>query len=330
MSNKPPFLQVSNLSRKEKDNTTLYRVNFTQTKGQRLAIVGATGSGKSSLLKLIAGYLQPEEGSIYLKGEKVLGPQEKLLPGHPSIAYLSQHFELRNNYFVHEILAYANLLTDSAAADLYEICDITHLLQRRTNELSGGEKQRIALAKLLITQPQLLLLDEPYSNLDRQHKTTMMQVVENICQKWNITCILVSHDAQDVLGWANEILVLQDGQLVQQASPEILYHQPATLYIASLLGEYNLIPIPDVLPKFAKANAVGKTHAFFRPEKLTIATSGTKGMVGVITRIMWMGSYWLATVETSNFEVVVQFTQKQFAIGQQVIVKTPWSMAHFM
>src|SRR5580704_15025457 len=104
-------------------------ISFAQRKGRRLAIAGETGSGKSNLLKIIAGLATPIEGSVYFEGARVLGPLERLIPGQPGIAYLSQHFELWNNYHVREILSYANDLSPADASELYRLCDIDHLLQ---------------------------------------------------------------------------------------------------------------------------------------------------------------------------------------------------------
>src|SRR5580704_11857710 len=155
-------------------------ISFSQQRGQKLAVAGATGSGKSTLLKMIAGLVQPDAGRILLEGVRVKGPLETLEAGHPGIAYLSQHFELWNNYRVWEILSYANDLEEEESGELYTICRIDHLLQRRTDQLSGGERQRIALARLLVRPPRLLLLDEPFSNLDRVHKETLQAVVRDI------------------------------------------------------------------------------------------------------------------------------------------------------
>src|ERR1700722_3033857 len=201
-------------------------ISFSQQRGQKLAVAGATGSGKSTLLKMIAGLVQPDEGVILFDGLRVSGPAETLVPGHPDIAYLSQDFELRNNYRVDEVLSYANELTEEEAGLLYAICRIDHLLRRRTDQLSGGERQRIALARLLVRPPKLLLLDEPYSNLDRVHKEILRSVIGDIADSMGISCILVSHDPQDILSWADEILVLNGGRLIQKASPERVYRQP--------------------------------------------------------------------------------------------------------
>ena len=213
-------------------------ISFTQRKGQRLAIVGETGSGKSNLLKTIAGLITPPEGSVYFDGSRVLGPLERLIPGEPGIAYLSQHFELWNNYHVDEILSYSNDLSPDEASALYRLCHIDHLLERRTDQLSGGERQRIALARILVHPPRLLLLDEPFSNLDMIHKRTLKKVISESASRFDITCILVSHDPRDILPWADELLVLRDGRLIRQGTPLDVYSRPLEEYTAALLGDY--------------------------------------------------------------------------------------------
>jgi ABC-type sulfate/molybdate transport systems ATPase subunit len=218
----------------------LEKISFTQPKGQRLAIIGETGSGKSNLLKMIAGLVAPPQGTIYFEGQRVPGPLERLIPGQPGIAYLSQHFELWHNYRVSEVLSYANDLDSEEAATLYRLCDIAHLLDRRTDQLSGGERQRIALARLLVRPPRLLLLDEPFSNLDMIHKRSLKQTIRDTAAHFGISSILVSHDPPDILSWADEVLILRDGQLIQQGPPLEVYTRPNDEYAAALLGDYTL------------------------------------------------------------------------------------------
>ena len=192
------FLEVKEIRKKERE-FELKDISFTISPSHKLAIAGETGSGKSTVLKIIAGLEQPDSGEVFFEGIRVEGPYEKLLPGHPGVAYLSQHFELRNNYYVEEILSYANKMSEEEASKIHEVCDIQHLLKRRTNQLSGGEKQRIALARLLVGAPKLLLLDEPFSNLDPSHRRQVKTVLKNIGEQLEITIIMVSHDPQDVL-----------------------------------------------------------------------------------------------------------------------------------
>ena len=215
-------------------------VSFTQRKGERVAIAGETGSGKSRLLKTIAGLYAAAEGGVVFEGVRVAGPQERLIPGQPGIAYLSQHFELWHNYYVEEVLTYANDLEPDEAAGLYRLCDIDHLLKRRTDQLSGGERQRIALARLLVHPPRLLLLDEPFSNLDMIHRRILRRVIGESATRFDITCMLVSHEPRDVLSWADRLLVLRGGRLIQQGAPYEVYSRPEDEYVAALLGDYTV------------------------------------------------------------------------------------------
>jgi ABC-type sugar transport system ATPase subunit len=220
--------------------------------------------------------VQPDTGEVLFENERVLGPEEKLIPGHPHIAYLSQYFELRNNYRVEEILAMANKMSDKEAQTIYEVCRISHLLKRRTDQLSGGEKQRIATARLLIASPKLLLLDEPYSNLDMVHKTILKSVIRDIGEKLSITCLMISHDPLDTLSWADEIIVMKDGQIIQQGTPKQIYTEPANEYTAGLFGKFNLIS-PIHLKAFTGLQGIemnGK-NIFVRPESFKIVTKKT-------------------------------------------------------
>jgi iron(III) transport system ATP-binding protein len=222
-------------------HVALPNINFVQHKGTRLALAGETGSGKSTLLKKIAGLAAVRAGAVFFEGLRVTGPQERLIPGEPGIAYLSQYFELWHHYTVEEVLSYNNDLSPEEAEGLYRLCHIEHLLLRRTEQLSGGERQRIALARLLVHPPRLLLLDEPFSNLDMIHKRLLKKVIRDVTEKYAISCILVSHDPYDTLSWADELLILRDGRIHQQGSPLEVYSKPLDEYSAGLLGEYRLI-----------------------------------------------------------------------------------------
>lgn len=287
------LLTVSGITKKEKENYTVKGISFTQNPLQKIAIAGETGSGKTTLLKMIAGLVQPDAGDVFFQDERVVGPFEKLLPGHPAIAYLSQYFELRNNYRVEEELECKNLLTEEEANALYAICRIQHLLKRKTDQLSGGEKQRIALARLLTTSPKLLLLDEPFSNLDAIHKGIIKSVIQDIGEKLKISCILVSHDALDILSWADTVLVMKDGLIIQQAEPQQVYKQPANEYCAGLFGDYNLIDL-NKSKTFALIPGIqlnGK-QLLIRPEQISISSKSNGELSGTVQQTLFWGSYY--------------------------------------
>ncbi|RZK61616.1 MAG: ABC transporter ATP-binding protein, partial [Hymenobacter sp.] len=285
------LVTVTDISLIERGITVVAPLSFAQRAGQKLALAGESGAGKSTLLQLIAGLVQPSTGEIRIAGERVRGPHVALVPGHPGVAYLSQKSDLPHSLRVEQVLRYASQRPAAEAQALYELCRIAHLLPRRTDELSGGEQQRVALARLLLGAPRLLLLDEPFSNLDRAHKRTMQAIIEEVGTRLGITCLLVSHDATDVLPWADELLVLRRGQLVQRGTPEALYYQPIDTYVAGLFGDYNLVPGADAEQLTGRPLAAGEA-AVVRPEQLHVRPAGPGGVPGTVRAVRFLGSYY--------------------------------------
>ena len=309
------LLEVAGVSKLEKENFTVKDIHFTQQAFQKIAIAGETGSGKTTLLKMIAGLVQPDAGTIYFESKKVLGPIEKLIPGHPGIAYLSQHFELRNNYRVEEELESKNLLSDENANAIYTVCRIQHLLKRKTDQLSGGERQRIVLARLLTTSPKLLLLDEPFSNLDAVHKAIIKSVIHDIGAKLNITCIMVSHDALDILSWADTIVVMKNGQIIQQDTPEQIYNRPVNEYCAGLLGEYNLINKISTAFADIPGTKLNKKQLLIRPEHLSIVSKSDGAIKGTVVATLFFGSYYTIDVLIGTQVIRVKSGNEHFRKG---------------
>jgi ABC-type sugar transport system ATPase subunit len=313
------LLQVAGIWFREDHQEVLQDISFTQAEFRNIAIAGETGSGKSTLLQIIAGLVQPTEGQVLFADNRVKGPAEVLVPGHPQIAYLSQQFELAQFLRVEQVLRYASKLPEAEAQTLYELCQIDHLLQRKTNQLSGGERQRIALTRLLLSRPTLLLLDEPFSNLDTAHKKTLKSVIHDIGEELEITCMLVSHDPQDTLSWADEILVLQNGQLRQKGSPEQVYRQPLNEYVAALFGSYNLMGAQGAqaiaqLPGMAP----GKKNMLIRPEDFRITTTGQPALPGTVQQVTFFGSYYEIKVLLAGETVTVKTGPCTLRPGQSI------------
>jgi ABC-type sugar transport system ATPase subunit len=323
------FLKVTGINRTE-GNFFLRDINFSQRKYEKLAIAGETGSGKSTILKIIAGLVEPDSGDVLLEDQKVIGPSGKLVPGHPEIAYLSQHFELAKFLRVEQILSYANSLTDDDASILYEICQIDHLLKRNSDQLSGGEKQRIAIARLLIGSPKLLLLDEPFSHLDMVHKTVLKSVIKNIGERLKITCILVSHDPSDMLSWADKIIVMKDGQVVQKGSPLQLYRKPANEYVAGLFGKYNLHDGTSTLIGAMKPIKPNGKSYFTRPEDFVVSKKKSEGIKAVVSDVLFHGGHYEMEVLLPEEAIILRVDQPQFERGDTVYVslanKDGWLM----
>ncbi len=312
------FLRAEEISRKEQSGTVLHKISFTVEQHKKIAIIGETGSGKSTLLKIISGHAQPETGRVFYQGNKVWGPNEQLIPGHPGIAYLSQHFELRNNYFVHEILDYANKMSEIEAEKIFKICQVHHLLKRKTDQLSGGEKQRIALSRLLVGKPSLLLLDEPFSNLDMPHKKIIRTVLQKISDDLGTTCILISHDPEDFLPWADHIMVLKEGKLIQQGNTTEIYTNPLNEYIAGLTGSYNLITSNSIQLRNKWGLPLGGDDIIIRPEKINITEISHNGIKAIVRKIQFHGFYSSILVETTEQELTIHLQDNHLDLGEKI------------
>jgi ABC-type sulfate/molybdate transport systems ATPase subunit len=310
------FLEVRHVTKRNGGTPILNDINFEQRRSEKLAVAGETGSGKSSLLKIISGLGQADEGEVIFEGERVAGANEKLVPGHPRIAYLSQHFELPRFLRVEQVLSYANSLSEKEARQLYEVCQIDHLQGRKTDQLSGGERQRIALARNLISNPALLLLDEPFSNLDVIHRNTLKEVLAGLSQELEITVILVSHDADDSLPWADTVIVMRDGMIVQKAPPGKIYISPVDEYVAGLFGKYNVVG-----KDFSKTLGLDGSSSILRPERFFLSREG-QGVPVTILTVKFYGAFYEAEVESSSGQrFFVHVSQNHFSHGEHAVLR---------
>lgn len=314
------LLRIDDVSKAEEGRILVQHVSLAIPAFKKIGLMGETGSGKSTLMKMMAGLVQPSSGTVYLENNRVPGPDEVLLPGHDAIAYLSQHFELRNNYRVHELLEMANKMEDQEAQRIYSICKIDHLLQRKVNQISGGERQRIALAKLLVGKPKILLLDEPFTNLDLFNNRIINGVIQQISNEMEITCVLVSHDPAEILSWADELVVMQGGAVVFQGSPKQAYYQPSNEYLARLLGEYNHI-LPEHQLMRQCWGVPDATESFFiRPEQVLISSDPSTGIPGTVIGVSFLGTTHRIIVRTAEMDMMV-YAASAPAIHESIFVR---------
>ncbi|MDE3125321.1 MAG: ATP-binding cassette domain-containing protein, partial [Bacteroidota bacterium] len=193
---------------------------------------------------------------------------------------------------------------------------------RKTNEVSGGERQRIALARLLITRPQLLILDEPFSNLDYANKQILKEVLTDVAQNHQLSFIMSSHDPMDILSWADIVLVLEKGQLIQQDSPKLIYNSPVNYYTAALFGDYNLIPVTFFTNTAQKPHILPDTqNCIVRPHQIKLTTPEENNCIGIVQEVNYMGSYYSIKVLTKFAGVLhVIETNTVWQPGNQVSI----------
>ncbi|BDB99943.1 glucose ABC transporter ATP-binding protein GlcV [Saccharolobus caldissimus] len=227
----------------------LDKINLTIENGERFGILGPSGAGKTTLMRIIAGLEVPSEGELYFD-DKLVAKDGKLIvpPEDRRIGMVFQTWALYPNLTAYENIAFP--LTNTKISkeeirkrveEIAKILDITHVLNHYPRELSGGQQQRVALARALVKNPSLLLLDEPFSNLDARMRDSARALVKEVQSRLGVTLLIVSHDPADIFAIADRVGVLVKGKLVQVGPPEEIYNKPISIEVASLIGEINEI-----------------------------------------------------------------------------------------
>lgn len=242
------MLSVQNISFSYNENALLKNLTFSLENGKTMAIIGESGCGKSTLLKLIYGLYDLNEGRIFWNENEVLGPKYHLIPGMDYMKYLAQDFDLMPFITVAENVGkyLSNIYKDKKdqrVAELLEIVEMTEFATVKAQFLSGGQMQRVALARVLALEPEVLLLDEPFSHIDNFRKNSLRRKLFAYLKQKQITTIIATHDSTDVLSFADEVLVMKNGEIIEKGSANYLYENPKDKYVTSLFGDVNEIEI---------------------------------------------------------------------------------------
>jgi iron(III) transport system ATP-binding protein len=242
----PDLLLVNAVDKRYGADFAVAHLSFSLEKGEILALLGPSGSGKTTALRLIAGFETPDAGTIVLNGVAVAGNGRWLPPEERKVGMVFQDYAL----FPHLTLL-GNVLfglsgskreKERKAMEVLAKVGMERMASRYPHELSGGQQQRIALARALAPEPWLILLDEPFSNLDADMRAEMRREVEKVLRESGMTAVLVTHDQEEAFVMADRVGVLSNGSLEQLAAPEVLYHTPATRFVADFVGEADFLP----------------------------------------------------------------------------------------
>lgn len=254
MQKKNFMLSVQDLTFSYLKDITLSNINFSLEKGNSLAIIGESGCGKSTLLKLVYGLYDLDEGHIFWNETEVLGPKYNLIPGMEFMKYLAQDFDLMPYITVAENVGKYLSNIDSEkkwnrVKELLEIVEMEDFFDVKAKNLSGGQMQRVAIARVLALEPEVLLLDEPFSHIDNFRKNSLRRKLFAYLKEKQITCIVATHDSTDVLSFTDEVLVMNNREIIESGTPKAIFENPKSKYIASLFGDVNEINI-DGITKF--------------------------------------------------------------------------------
>lgn len=318
-----PYLYGEGLSFAFGDNKTpvfaVRDVSFSIERGQIAAIIGESGSGKSTLLKLIYGLLEPTAGEVRYAGTRVPAPRERLIPGHPAMRLVSQNFDDLNTYAkVWDNVASRLSNVDIAAKEqktraILGALHISHRAQHRVFDLSGGEKQRVAIARALVDSPTVLLLDEPFNQVDASFREQLQQDIRQIVDTTGLTVIMVSHDPDEVMAMAGQLLVLREGRVVANGPPADLYRQPPNAYTARLLAQSNIVSAAEAVALGMQADSPLAIH----PEWIILSEQG--GIRAEVTAVLFRGFYEEVAVVANGVQLkVIGQKPGHYQRGQQV------------
>lgn len=240
------MLQVKNVTFGYSKTKVLKAIDFKVDTGENLAIIGESGSGKSTLLKLIYGEYDLKQGQIFWKDEEILGPKYNLVIGYDFMKYVTQEFDLMPFITVEENIGkhLSNFFAEEKhkrTKKLIKVVELEAFAKTKVKNLSGGQKQRVAIARALAKEPEILLLDEPFSHIDNFKKQSLRRSVFKYLKEKNIACIVATHDKNDVLGFADEMLVIHDSKITTKNTPQNLYRDPKLPLVASFFGEFSTI-----------------------------------------------------------------------------------------
>ncbi|MBN1179774.1 MAG: ABC transporter ATP-binding protein [Anaerolineae bacterium] len=306
-----PLLEIEALSKSYPDGWTLSGVHLTVEEGESLCLLGPSGCGKTTLLRLIAGLERPDGGRILLDGADVT-----FLPPHRRpFGLMFQEYALfphkdvfGNVSFGLRMVGWEREALRARTAEVLALVGLEGFERRDVNQLSGGEQQRVALARSLAPKPRLLLLDEPLGALDRALRERLLEDLPAILDHAGVTSITVTHDQEEAFAVADHIVVMHAGRVVQQGTPQAVYARPVSAWVARFLGLTNLLPARVVAPgevetalgrlRVADTSAAGAESAtlLVRPEAAQPQGEGGNRIAGVVTGRTFRGSHFRLTL----------------------------------
>jgi putative spermidine/putrescine transport system ATP-binding protein len=306
-------VKVSNISRVYGNFHALKGVNLDVAPGEFVTLLGPSGSGKSTLLKLLAGFDKPSTGDILIDGKSVVE-----IPSHlRQIGMVFQNYALFPHMTVAQNIGFPLSVRGVSEQEIAEkvksVLDIIHMDRfghRFPRELSGGQQQRVALARAIVFNPKVMLMDEPLGALDRHLREQLKFEIKRIQRQLNMTVLFVTHDQDEALVMSDQVVVMKEGHIEQKASPRDLYNKPRNRFIASFIGESNVLPVASVSP--ALCDLSGSRHdneyVMVRPEFVNLHAQRPHdwAMEGIVDEMIFLGESTRFIINTGTASITVK------------------------
>ncbi|MGV6872266.1 ABC transporter ATP-binding protein [Pseudochelatococcus sp. B33] len=341
------FLELDGIACSYGDTRVLEDISLAVGRGEFVALLGSSGCGKTTVLRVLAGFVSPTAGRVRLRRQDVTD----LPPDRRGVSLVFQSYALWPHMTVAQNIGYGLRLKGTPKAEraarvgaIQSMLGLDGLGDRKPSALSGGQRQRVAIARALAIEPQVLLLDEPLSNLDARIRLAVRHELRALQRRLGITAVHVTHDREEAMVMADRIVILNAGRIAQQGTPEDVYNRPASAFVAAFMGAENVVPLSGApagdrfviaagpanaegsVPLAGRPLGSGAVEARFRPEAARVDEAGTEpleadGFVfrGEIAAVSYPGGHWRHTVRLGEAEILAD-APRAFAPGARVDV----------
>ena len=326
------ILELKDISVSFDGETILDKLNLSIKDGEFVTFLGASGCGKTTTLRVIAGFISPDSGDVFFDGKRI----NELPPYKRQVNTIFQRYALFPHLNVYENVAFGLRISHTPdkevrqrVAEMLKMVNLTGYEKRKVDKLSGGQQQRVAIARALVNNPRVLLLDEPLAALDYKLRKDMQNELRRIQRQTGITFIFVTHDQEEALSMSDTVVVMNEGKIQQIGSPTDIYNEPKNAFVADFIGESNIVD--GVMLADYNVKLDGRTFecldkgflknepvdVVIRPEDVDIVPV-EKGMLeGEVTSITFKGDYYEMIVDVCGFKWMVQATDEQ-KVGTKV------------
>ncbi len=309
------MLEIINMTKLYKTGDGVKDINLTIREGELVTLLGPSGCGKTTILRTIGGFLNVDGGDIRIAGQSIIHlPPEKRPTSMVFQAYnLWPHMRVFDNLeFGLKLRKIPRAERARRISEMMALVKMSGMEKKYPGQMSGGQQQRIAIARALLLEPQVLLLDEPFSALDAKIRQQMREELRKIQTDLNITVAFVTHDQEEAMALSDRVVVMNKGNIEQEGSPQDIYHRPQSRYVADFIGEMNFLQMPD-----KKVLAV-------RPEHVEVSPGSGGDLDGYVRTIMMLGHYIEMTVDTDHGIVKAFISDEQaqsFGRGDAVTLR---------
>ena len=329
-----PLLKINNLFKSFEGVKAVNDISIHLEKGKILAILGESGSGKTTLLHLIAALLEPDSGTLMLDYERISPPSEKLIAGHRDIKLVRQDYGLFPNMSIraniaYELRYYEENYRNERVNKLLDISGLAYVQHQLPRQVSGGEQQRATIVKAIAEEPKLLLLDEPFSHLDAVNKRRLKNEVLDLIKAEEVSCIFVTHDVADAYGIADELLIMQNGKVLQIGIPEEIYLNPINQYVAEITGEVSMgsesgtadctvlnVELVQTQRRTAQGTALeSELNTLLRPSQIRVSEKSE--LKAVIQKVKFLGAYYEVFLKGEDFNLKM-YSFDKLMIGKEI------------